>query len=155
MYMPINSLAYPCIKIFQRDKLLHAYNEPISIYSAAKEDALLINALLSNHPYFSLPVFCFSFLVQNFESNDITVFNYPSCNFADVGKLQFLPLHIRTTKYLIEKFVDLIETFEHLHFTNKQFIDVVSRQEKIFDNMICTYNEGINLRTQKKFADIP
>ena len=34
MYMPINPLGYPCIKILQRDNLLHAYNEPINIYSA-------------------------------------------------------------------------------------------------------------------------
>ena len=35
MYMPINPLGYSCIKKIQRDNLLHAYNEPINIYSAA------------------------------------------------------------------------------------------------------------------------
>ena len=33
MYMPINPLGYSCIKKLQRDNLLHAYNEPINIYS--------------------------------------------------------------------------------------------------------------------------
>ena len=33
--MPINPLGYSCIKELQRDNLLHAYNEPINIYSAA------------------------------------------------------------------------------------------------------------------------
>ena len=35
MYVPINPLGYSCIKKLQRDKLLHAYNEPINIYSEA------------------------------------------------------------------------------------------------------------------------
>ena len=34
MYMPINPIGYSCIKKLQRDNLLHAYNEPINIYSA-------------------------------------------------------------------------------------------------------------------------
>ena len=33
MYVPINPLGYSCIKKLQRDNLLHAYNEPINIYS--------------------------------------------------------------------------------------------------------------------------
>ena len=33
MYVPINPLGYCCIKELQRDNLLHAYNEPINIYS--------------------------------------------------------------------------------------------------------------------------
>ena len=32
--MPINPLGYSCMKKLQRDNLLHAYNEPINIYSA-------------------------------------------------------------------------------------------------------------------------
>jgi hypothetical protein len=31
--MPINPLGYSCIKKLQMDNLLHAYNEPINIYS--------------------------------------------------------------------------------------------------------------------------
>ena len=34
LYLPINSIGYPRIKKLQRDNLLHAYNEPINIYSA-------------------------------------------------------------------------------------------------------------------------
>ena len=33
MYMPKNPLGYSCIKKLQKDNLLHAYNEPINIYS--------------------------------------------------------------------------------------------------------------------------
>ena len=33
MYEPINPLGYSCIKKLQRDKLWHAYNEPINFYS--------------------------------------------------------------------------------------------------------------------------
>ena len=36
MYMPINPLGYSCVKKLQRDNLLHAYNEPINIYSVPK-----------------------------------------------------------------------------------------------------------------------
>ena len=34
MCMPINPLGHSCIKKLQRDNLLHAYNEPINVYSA-------------------------------------------------------------------------------------------------------------------------
>ena len=37
MYMPINPLGYYCIKKLQRDNLLHAYNEPINIYSVCSK----------------------------------------------------------------------------------------------------------------------
>ena len=74
--------------------------------------------------------------------------NSPSCNFAAMEKLQFVPLHIRNTEYLIEKFADSIKKFTEL-WTYEQFSNVISTYEKTFDNLICTYNEGINLQTQK------
>ena len=38
MYVPINPLGYSCIKKLQRDNLLHAYNEPINIYSEGSQE---------------------------------------------------------------------------------------------------------------------
>ena len=43
MYMPINSLGYSCIKKLQRDNLLHAYNEPINLYSEGINQRYLKN----------------------------------------------------------------------------------------------------------------
>ena len=62
-------------------------------------------------------------------------------------KLQFVPLHIRNTEYLIEKFADLTEKFTEL-WTYQQRFNFISKFEQLFDNLICTYNEGINLQTQ-------
>ena len=63
-------------------------------------------------------------------------------------KLQFLPLHIQNTEYMIEKYADLIEKFAEW-LTYEQLFYLISKHKKVFDNMICTYNEGINLQTQK------
>ena len=60
-------------------------------------------------------------------------------------ELQIWPLHIRNTKYLIEKFA---EYSHNISYWEDFFLR--TEYKKVFDNMICTNNEGINLHTRKK-----
>ena len=47
--MPINLLDYSCIKKLQRDNLLHAYNEPMNIYSVVLQSAAATAIYLSTY----------------------------------------------------------------------------------------------------------
>ena len=67
MYVPINPLGYSCIKELQRDNLLHAYNEPIDIYSEiqSNEDPKGLSAYHFRQKIWALSIWIWTSISEN------------------------------------------------------------------------------------------
>ena len=98
MYMLINHLGYSCMKKIQRDNLLHAYNEPINIYSVP------INRLLSM-PLMKAKSFWFSKL-KKLKITDIPLSNF-TINYKGKNQINFQHKPATATKKL---FIQTLQT---------------------------------------------